>query len=143
MVGEVHAANGQSALRELSLRDLRAALAEGWADFRACPAHGLFFGAIYVIAGLLLSHALAQLQFIQAGAQHAPGLIAVAVLGPVVLTLHHYARWNMSEAHRRVSFVDVLTASTGSAIGVSADISGIDLNLDRVINFGIDINTGK
>jgi uncharacterized membrane protein len=58
MVGQVHAANGQSALRELSLRDLRAALAEGWADFRACSAHGLFFGAIYVIAGLALSHAL-------------------------------------------------------------------------------------
>jgi len=58
MVGQVHAGKGQAALRELSFRDLSAAFAEGWADFRACPAHGLFFGAIYAIAGLVLSHAL-------------------------------------------------------------------------------------
>jgi uncharacterized membrane protein len=58
MVGQVQAVQGPAAVRELSFRDLGAALAAGWADFRACPAHGLFFGAIYVVAGLLLSHAL-------------------------------------------------------------------------------------
>ena len=40
--------------RNLDIIDLRAALAAGWADFKACPAFGLFFGAIYVAAGLLL-----------------------------------------------------------------------------------------
>ena len=40
--------------RDLSLADLRAALAAGWADFRKCPAYGLFFGAIYVAGGILI-----------------------------------------------------------------------------------------
>lgn len=31
--------------------DLRAALAAGWADFRAAPAFGLFFAAVYVLIG--------------------------------------------------------------------------------------------
>jgi uncharacterized membrane protein len=45
--------------RDLSLRDLRDALAAGWADFRAYPLFGLFFAAIYVGAGLLLCFTLA------------------------------------------------------------------------------------
>ncbi len=45
---------------DLQLSDLRAALAAGWADFRACPVFGLFFAAIYVGAGLFLSYALMQ-----------------------------------------------------------------------------------
>ncbi len=43
-----------SVARNLTGADLRAALAAGWADFRAFPAFGIFFGAIYVMAGLLL-----------------------------------------------------------------------------------------
>ncbi len=39
---------------DLGIADLRAALAAGWRDFRACPVFGLFFAAIYVGAGLLL-----------------------------------------------------------------------------------------
>ena len=39
---------------DLTLSDLRAALAAGWSDFRAYPTFGLFFAAIYVIAGMLL-----------------------------------------------------------------------------------------
>ncbi|MFN3468422.1 MAG: DUF2189 domain-containing protein [Novosphingobium sp.] len=40
--------------RDLALQDLRAALLAGWRDFAACPAFGLFFGGIYVAAGLLI-----------------------------------------------------------------------------------------
>ncbi|GGN42082.1 membrane protein [Novosphingobium indicum] len=43
---------------DLGVRDLRAALAAGWRDFTACPVYGLFFGAIYVVAGLFLYYAL-------------------------------------------------------------------------------------
>lgn len=43
---------------DLRVRDLRAALAAGWRDFTACPVYGLFFGAIYVVAGLFLYYAL-------------------------------------------------------------------------------------
>jgi len=57
MVEQAHAARGP-VLRSLSFSDLGAALIAGWADFRACPAYGLFFGGIYVLAGFVLSHAL-------------------------------------------------------------------------------------
>ena len=37
--------------RDMKAGDLRAALAAGWADFMAFPAYGLFFAAIFVLAG--------------------------------------------------------------------------------------------
>lgn len=46
--------------RDLSFGDLGAALAAGWSDFARYPAYGLFFGAIYVAAGLFLSYALVE-----------------------------------------------------------------------------------
>ncbi len=42
---------------DLTLADLRAVLAAGWADFRAFPQFGLFFAAVYVAAGLFLVYA--------------------------------------------------------------------------------------
>lgn len=38
----------------LERSDLRAALAAGWADFRAMPLYGLFFAAFYMLGGLAL-----------------------------------------------------------------------------------------
>ncbi len=43
---------------DLKLSDLRAALAAGWSDFKANPVFGLFFAAIYVIAGIFFYFAL-------------------------------------------------------------------------------------
>jgi uncharacterized membrane protein len=40
--------------RNLDVSDLRAAVAAGWDDFKAYPAFGLFFGAIYVAIGMFL-----------------------------------------------------------------------------------------
>ncbi|WP_017668480.1 DUF2189 domain-containing protein [Sandarakinorhabdus sp. AAP62] len=45
--------------RHLDWGDLKAALAAGWADYRAAPQFGLFFAGIYVAAGLALAWALA------------------------------------------------------------------------------------
>jgi uncharacterized membrane protein len=45
------------AVRSIRLRDLREALALGWADFMAKPSHIIFLGLIYPIAGLLLAQA--------------------------------------------------------------------------------------
>ncbi len=42
---------------DLSLADLRAALAAGWADFRSYPQFGLFFASVYVAAGIFLVYA--------------------------------------------------------------------------------------
>ncbi|MBN8484503.1 MAG: DUF2189 domain-containing protein [Sphingomonadales bacterium] len=43
---------------DLTMADLRHALAEGWRDFLTHPLYGLFFGAIYVAGGLALAWAL-------------------------------------------------------------------------------------
>ncbi|MFZ4688439.1 MAG: DUF2189 domain-containing protein [Polymorphobacter sp.] len=40
--------------RDLAVADLRAAVVAGWRDFAAFSAFGLFFAAIYVVAGLFL-----------------------------------------------------------------------------------------
>lgn len=40
--------------RKLALSDLSAALRAGWADFRAAPSFGIFFAAVYVVAGFAL-----------------------------------------------------------------------------------------
>lgn len=39
---------------DLGWADLRAALAAGWRDFLAMPRFGLFFGGVYVLAGLAI-----------------------------------------------------------------------------------------
>jgi len=41
-------------INPLTAADLSAALAAGWADFRAAPVFGLFFAAVYAVGGLLL-----------------------------------------------------------------------------------------
>ena len=46
------------AFRSLSRRDLSAALAAGWRDFRRAPAFGLFFAGVYVAGGLFLVWAM-------------------------------------------------------------------------------------
>lgn len=45
---------------DITIADLGRALAAGWADFRACPTFGLFFAAIYVVAGIGLYYALVE-----------------------------------------------------------------------------------
>lgn len=42
---------------DLALADLSAALAAGWRDFVAMPRFGLFFGGVYVLAGLAIGWA--------------------------------------------------------------------------------------
>lgn len=44
--------------RDLRAADLRNALQAGWSDFVAKPIYGLFFGAVFVLAGLGLSYLL-------------------------------------------------------------------------------------
>lgn len=44
--------------QDLTLRDLRAALAAGWRDYVARPGYGLFFGAVFALSGIALSYLL-------------------------------------------------------------------------------------
>ena len=39
----------------LTTDDLKAALRQGWADYRAAPGYGLIFAAVYVLGGLFLT----------------------------------------------------------------------------------------
>lgn len=45
-------------VRAVTAGDVRAALAAGWADFKAAPAYGLFFGAVYSLGGLGMAYLL-------------------------------------------------------------------------------------
>ena len=48
------AASAPPRINTLTGADVRAALVEGWGDFRAAPAFGLFFAAICVLGGLII-----------------------------------------------------------------------------------------
>jgi uncharacterized membrane protein len=41
-------------IRSITVDDIHAALGKGWADFRAAPQFGLFFGGVYAAAGILI-----------------------------------------------------------------------------------------
>jgi uncharacterized membrane protein len=41
-------------VQTVTFADIRAAVADGWRDFAAAPAFGLFFGAVYALGGLLV-----------------------------------------------------------------------------------------
>jgi Predicted integral membrane protein len=47
--------------RKATFEDVRASLAEGWADFRAEPLFGLFFGGIYAAGGLAMLYVLVRI----------------------------------------------------------------------------------
>src|SRR5438445_10516591 len=81
---------------------------------------------------------LAHLVLVQARAQHLPGFVAVAVLRAVVLALHDDAGRDVREAHRRIGLVDVLAARARGTEGVGAHVGGVDLDLDRVVDLGVD-----
>ena len=53
---ESAAAEPANVADDLALADLRAALGAGWRDFLAMPQYGLFFGGIYVLAGILIGY---------------------------------------------------------------------------------------
>ncbi|MDE2583015.1 MAG: DUF2189 domain-containing protein [Rhodospirillales bacterium] len=75
------AAGGTPAMRirRIDAADLRAALAEGWDDFRADPTHYLFLCALYPALGLVLARAASGLQ---AQPLLFPLIAGFALLGP-------------------------------------------------------------
>ncbi len=54
MTSETQAPQETLTIKRANFADLRIALKKGWADFRAAPKFGLFFGGIYMLGGLLL-----------------------------------------------------------------------------------------
>jgi uncharacterized membrane protein len=68
-------------VRPITFADLRACLAQGIADFRHAPLFGLFFGAVYAIAGLLIVAVIFQLEMSYLAY---PLAIGFALIGPFV-----------------------------------------------------------
>jgi len=66
------------------------------------------------------------LQFGESAAQHAHGGLPVLDLGALGLAAHDDARRQMGDADGRVGLVDVLAARAGRAVGVHAQVVGID-----------------
>jgi len=71
----------QITINKVTFADLRAALGAGIADFRAAPAMGLFFGAIYAAGGIFVVYALARLN---AAYWVIPAAIGFPLVGPFV-----------------------------------------------------------
>ena len=82
-------------------------------------------------------------ELVEARFQHGHRFGAVAVLRAVALALHDDAGGNVRDANRRVGFVDVLAARAGCAKGIDAQIRRVDVDLDGVIDLGIDKHAGK
>jgi len=59
--------------------DVRAALSAGWADFRAAPAFGLFFGVVFSIVGMVI---FAQLVVWQTSYWLLPVMAGFPLIGP-------------------------------------------------------------
>jgi uncharacterized membrane protein len=51
---DTHVPSPRPVVRRITADDVYAALAEGWADFRAVPTFGLFFGGVYAFLGLAI-----------------------------------------------------------------------------------------
>ncbi len=53
-VSETEAAGTGPVIRSIAVDDVYAALSRGWADFRAVPQFGLFFGGVYALLGIFI-----------------------------------------------------------------------------------------
>ena len=56
------------------------------------------------------------------------------MLRTLILTLNDYTRWKVGDTNRGFSLVDVLTARTGSPIGINFEVRRIDIEFD-LLNF--------
>jgi len=72
---------GDPVVRAASIDDIKAAFELAWADLKAAPAYGLFFGAIYWLGGLALLILPARFGYVWAVFPLAAGF---ALLGPFV-----------------------------------------------------------
>ncbi len=95
------------------------------------------------LLGIRLVLALLQLNFVEAGAQHVPGLGPVLVLRALLLAGHRDAGRDMRDAHGRIRRVDVLAAGPLRPIGVDAAVRFVDVDDDAVVDDGIDPDRRK
>lgn len=93
-------------VRTITMDDLRASLALGWADFRQAPAFGLFFSAVYVLGGIAMVYIL-----MATGKSWAtlPIIVGFPLIGP-------FAAVGLYEVSRRLQTGEAL--AWGEVLGV-------------------------
>ena len=102
--------------------------------------------ADFGLGGVELAHgvaALLEFQFVELRAQNLHGDFAVLVLAALVLALHDDAGREVGDAHGGFDFVDVLAAVAAGAKGVDAQIVGLDVDFDAIVNFRDDEDGGE
>ncbi len=96
-----------------------------------------------VFLGIQFLLLLFQLHIINSGFQHLHGLFFILMLGAFVLALNNGVGRNMGDSYGRIGSVDVLPAGSSRSVGVDAQITGIDVHFNIVINFRIYKNGGE
>src|SRR6266536_5005297 len=86
---------------------------------------------------------LFQFELVDAGTQDLPGHVAIANLRTLVLAAHDDSCGDVRNPDRRVRDVDMLAARAGGSVGVNTKVLFLDLDLDLVVDFRIDINRGE
>ena len=86
---------------------------------------------------------LFELVLVEAGAQHLHRLLFVLVLGALVLAAGDEAGGDVGDADGGVGGVDVLAALAAGAVGVDAEVVGLDVDDDGVVDFGRDEDAGE
>ena len=112
--GKVDAVVGHATLRVVVGTDALAAVAAADKGF----AFGGFFGLGFAF-----------LRVVQAGGEDFHRLRLVGVLAAAVLAFDHHACGQVGDADGGVGFVDVLTARTGCAEGVDAQVGGVQFDV--------------
>src|SRR5918999_2382446 len=90
-----------------------------------------------------LTLSLLALELEEASPQDPHCYLAVLVLAPLVLALHHDAGREVRDPDRRVGLVDVLTARPRGPVGVYLEILLVDLDLDCVVYDRSDRDRGE
>src|SRR5580658_5245136 len=81
---------------------------------------------------------LLEFVFIEPRAKHLHGFLFVLMLRALVLASCHKSSRKMRDSHGGVGGVDVLSALSAGTVGVDAKLVGLDVDLNRVVDFGRD-----
>jgi uncharacterized membrane protein len=97
---------GRPVVRKIAADDVYAALREGWADFKAAPQFGLFFGGVYALLGIVI---LVQLWVLDQPFWIVPFAFAFPLIGPfAAIGLYEVSR--RREAGLPLDWADILGA---------------------------------
>ncbi len=96
-----------------------------------------------VFQGLLCFRTLTHFQFVQFRFQLLHRRVLVFVLRAVILALHDNAGGIVGDANGGFGAVDMLAASAGSTVHVYAQIGGVDVDGDVVVDFRRDEHRGE